>query len=329
MAMTLKVTHKSQHPVLRQDYAIYTPPMHAMIETIGDWLAQKVTGGYVYGPSRFGKTRTVLWHLKNVLEERFKNKLPLVLWMRPDTQMHEGLFWSMLLQSTHYQFYELKKNTRKNQLRYLFKQQLITLARASQENFILLMIDEAQYVTLNEWKWLLGLQNELDYEGYRLTIFSIASHQVQYQPNLLARTGNAHIAARFFPVSMRFHGIRNLNELGYVLNGYDIDSEWPEQSGISFLEYFAPEAFKNNCRLANHTDELWQAFVNLIPEELTLKKQNTLELPMQHIAFAVEGVLRELSAGAVWDAVTTVENLTKIIKKTGFTNYYRFITAPE
>jgi len=35
----------------------------------------------------------------------------------------------------------------------------------------------------------------------------------------------------------------------YVLTGYDLDSEWPKKSGVSFLQYFAPDAFARGLRL--------------------------------------------------------------------------------
>lgn len=62
-----------RHPVLLQEYAVFTPPVHAMAQTIGDWIDQRQPGGYIHGPSRFGKSRGVKWHLKNVLEDRFGN----------------------------------------------------------------------------------------------------------------------------------------------------------------------------------------------------------------------------------------------------------------
>lgn len=318
------------HPVLCQEYAIYTPPMDEMISTIGDWIDQKTTGGFIYGPSRFGKSRTVKWYLQLVLEERFRSKLPLVVWSRPHSNMTEGEFWGLLLHATDFTFKAENKLPRKLQTRYLFLQQLITLARSSRQNFIVLMIDEAHDVTLNEWKWLLGIQNDLDNEGYRLTIFSVASHQIGHQPDYFSRTGNAHIAARFFGVGARFHGVRSIDELAYILNGYDQDSEWPEGSGISYLEYFAPSSFEGNDRLAAHAERFWQVFESLLPRELASGvKPWQMELPMQHIAFTVESILRNLAKGEDWEDILSVENLTSTIASTGFTNYLRFVTAPE
>ncbi len=315
---------------MRQEYAIYTPSMDEMITTIGNWIDQRTSGGYIYGPSRFGKSRTVKWYVRIVLEERFKRQLPLVVWSRPPTMMLEGDFWNFLLKASKFHFQNPEKPKKRLQARFLFKQQLITIARSARQNFIVLMIDEAHDVTLNEWKWLLGLQNELDDEGFRLTIFSIGSHQISYQPNYLARVGSAHIAARFFAVSAKFHGIKSINELAYILNGYDVDSEWPANTGTSYLKYFAPFAFEQNCRLTDRAADLWLAFEELLPPELKSgNKSWKMEIPMQHVALTMEQVLRLLARGKGWDSATSVESFMEIAASTGFTNHLRIIAMPE
>jgi len=46
----------------------------------------------------------------------------------------------------------------------------------------------------------------------------------------------------------RFHGIRSVNELEYILEGYDEDSEWPDNSGVSYTKYFLSDAFDDGFR---------------------------------------------------------------------------------
>ena len=318
-----------RHPVLRQEYAVYTPPMDEMINTIGDWIDQRLSGGYIYGPSRFGKSRAVKWHVRAVLEERFRKTIPLVVWVRRPSAITEGEFWNTLLEASKWHFFDPLKPKKKVQARFLFKQRLISLARAAYDNYVTLMIDEAHDVTLNEWKWLLGLQNDLDFEGIRFSVFSIGSHQIGYQPNYLARTGNAHIAARFFAADARFYGIRNADELEYALNGYDVDSDWPPGSGTSYLKYFAPDEFGRNNRLVSCTDEIWSAFMELLPPELQSEDKRLLvEIPMQHVALAIEQALRLLAAGKDWQTVTAYSNWLKVIAKTGFTDHLRKVLAP-
>lgn len=319
-----------KHPVLRQEYAIYTPPMDEMINTIGDWIDQRLSGGYIYGPSRFGKSRGVKWFIRSVLEERFGVKLPMVVWIRPSSMRNEGEFWNLLLGASKFRFFSPLKPKKKIEARFLLKQQLITLARSARQNYVALIIDEGHDVTLNEWKWLLGLQNEMDYDGFRLSVFSIGSHQIGYQPDYLSRTGNAHITARFFAADARFYGIRSQEDLVYVLNGYDLDSDWPPGTNTSYLKYFAPDEFARNNRLQNCAEDMWKAFGELLPPEMKAgNKKHPLEIPMQHVALTVEEALRKLAKGDEWSNVTEYKNWLEMIAKTGVTDHLRMISVPS
>lgn len=309
------------HPILSQEYAVFTPPIDKMVNTIGSWIDQRITGGYVYGPSRFGKSKAVKWYLKSMLEERFGHSIPLVIWNRRESNITEKEFWNSLLIASRYEFIDPLKNKSKEKARFLFEQQLITLALNSSSNFIVLLIDEAHEVTLKEWKWLLGLQNYLDENGYKFSVFSIGSHNISFQPDYMARTGNAHISARFFSVDMRFRGIRSKNELSYVLAGYDTDSEWPQNSKVTFLQYFSPEDFEKGRRLEQITDLIWGAFIEQQPTTMKSK----VEIPMLHISYLTENILKNLSKGNKWEDVTCLESITKIIRETGYMDYIRMV----
>lgn len=301
--------------------------MDRMINTIGDWIDQRISGGHIYGPSRFGKSRAVKWHLRAVLEDRFKATLPLVVWIRRgDSAVSEVEFWNALLRAAGYEFYNPEKPKAKAVAKFLFEQQVVTLARLSRGNYVVLLIDEAHDMTLKEWKWLLGLQNELDNQGIRFSVISIGSYELQYQPDYLARTGNAHIAARFYACDTQFHGIGSVAELGYVLNGYDVNSEWPKLSGVSYTQYFAQDPFAQGMRLFNCKDDIWVAFGQLLPPGLQSKKGFKLEVPMLHIACSVEQALRRLGSGEEWEKVTAFESWLQMVAKTGFTDHMRKIS---
>lgn len=325
-------TLMSNHPIVTQEYAVYTPPMEAMIVTIGNWIDQRVTGGYIFGPSRFGKSRTVKWFVRTELEARFKGKLPLIVWIRKDTQsMGEAEFWNMLLLAAKYEFIDPLRPKKKSVARYLFSQHLQTLARLSRCNYVVLIIDEAQRVSTNELTWLMGVQNELDDEGIRMTTVQVGSHALGYVPDYMARTGYAHVTARFFAQDAAFHGIRSAEELKYVLNGYDVDSEWPKKSGISFLQFFSAEDFAKGRRLANHASDLWDAFSELRPPELKEGKKTRIsfELPMKHVAVTVETILKDLAGGSNdWDSVMDKTYLLNTIAKTKFTDFLRRLLPP-
>ncbi len=318
----------NRHPVLRQEYAVFTPPMERMIATIGDWIEHQISGGYIYGASRFGKSRAVKWYLQDLLKERFQTVIPIIVWIRRDSMMSEREFWHVLLGASNYEFYDPLKPKNKLVSRFIFEQRLVTLALSAMRNFIVLLIDEAHEVTLKEWKWLLGLQNDLDNQGIRLCVISIGSHGLASQPDYLARTGNAHIVARFFSRDAKFHGLASIEELEFVLEGYDTDSEWPKGSGITYLQYFSAEDFASGHRLLSCSKDIWKAFKELLPDDLkSRKKEYGLEIPMQHLAYAVEHVLHRVYAHEQWDNVTSYTEWLKIIAKTGFTEHMRNISA--
>jgi len=274
-----------QHCILTRQYAVYTPPMHEMIEQIGDWLEQQRPGGFIYGASRLGKTRAIRWYLADVLAERVGSIIPLVIWNRRADQLpSEAAFWHQLLLASKFQFADPIKTPKRTEGAHHCLQRFIAIAKSAGRNFVVLLIDEAQEMTLREWKWLVGLQNQLDYEGFLLSVFSVGTYQLGYRHEYLASTGNAHVAARFMAAHSRFHGIRTLEEVAFVLNGYDADSEWPAGSGTPFLQYFAPTDYAHGRRLSDRAEELWRALLELRPASA----RNFNEFPMQHIAMTVE-----------------------------------------
>ncbi|AOJ04604.1 hypothetical protein WS70_22640 [Burkholderia mayonis] len=313
-----------RHCVVTRQYAVYTPPMHEMISQIGDWIDQQRPGGYIYGASRLGKSRCVQWYVETVLEERFQAAIPLVVWnRRPDSHTSEAAFWNEIMLASRFEFATPSKAMRKSEAVHQCMQRFISIANNAFRNFVVLLIDEAQDLTFREWKWLVGLQNALDYEGYLLSVFSVGSHQMSYRHEYMATTGNAHVAARFMAAHARFHGLRSASEIEYVLNGYDNDSEWPKGSGITFLEYFAPSDFKAGRRLAECAGLLWKALIELTPTA----SRKYLEFPMQHVALVIESVLYTLSHGTDWEIATSYESWLRELGKVNLSDHMRIIST--
>ena len=310
------------HPVLRQEYAVFTPPVHAMAQTIGDWIEQRQPGGYIHGPSRFGKSRGVKWHLKSVLQERFAKRIPLHIWSRPaESHVNEGEFWVSLGIACGVR-YALTRATRGDRRRQL-TEFLIASAAACGSNFAALLIDEAQAMTFREWNWLLGLQNAMDWEGYRLSVFSIASHQMDYTYELLGQSDHAHVAARFMVAHWPFPGIGSAEEVDFVLRGYDEASEWPAGSGTCYLAHFIPEAYARGARLTPCAGTLWRVLQALLPAHY----QGQAEFPMQHIAWAVEEIMVCAARGDAWEDATGEARWIDALAQTQFTDHMRLISA--
>lgn len=321
---TLPAHVNPQHPIITKQYAVYTPPIDTMINQIGDWIDQQVPGAYIYGASRLGKSRGVKWFLNNVLEERFGAIVPLVIWIRrPDSQRSEGDFWQQILIASKFMFAEPGKQVKRGAGFHLCLERFIAIAKNAAGNHAILLIDEAHDMRLQEWKWLTGLQNALDDAGFNLSVFSVGTHQLGYQHQYLASTGNAHVAARFMAAHARFHGLQSEDETAFALNGYDLDSEWPPGSRVTFLQHFAPVEFAAGRRLADCAGALWKGLEELSP----IADHKYREYPMQSVAGVVEHMLIRLANDEPWENVTDYKSWLEELTKVNFADHMRVIAT--
>jgi len=308
------------HPLVRKEYAIWTPPIEEMIDTMRDWIERRVPGGYIYGASRFGKSRGVKFFVREELKATFGTTVPLVVWVRPtDTDKSEAGFWHELLYYSGFEFTNTKRPHSAVTGRYLVKERFMTIASESRSNYIVLIIDEAQEVSYKEWKWLTGLQNKLDWEGFRLSVFSVGTQQLGYEHSLLGKSGNAHVAARFMVENARFHGLCSVDDLIHVLRGYDEDSEWPKGSGITYHQYYSPDGFARGERLYKTAEAMWSALCELSPK--------VKQFPMQHIAYAVEAMLNKLAMEEDWSELTSQAGWREVLQQTSLDRHMKLVNA--
>ena len=281
--------------MLRQAYAVFTPPIQDLVNNITNWIDQQETGAYIHGPSRFGKTTAIQNFLRDMLIERFGEPVPLVIWNRPSFggRLSEGRFWREILRALNCKLADIRGKLTED-----YREQVLSslTAEAIQAHvrYVVLVIDEGQAISDDELEWLLGLQNDLKLRsGIRLSLFLVGAHQIGYVFSSLAMTNNRHLAARFLSADASFHGLRSAKEFEFALAGYDNDSEWPPGSGTTYTSYFAPEAYASGFRLSDSADLLWQSMIALLPSEI----DSVREFPMKHVAHSAERALKDLARG--------------------------------
>lgn len=310
------------HPVVTQQYAVYTPAIAQMVTQVSNWIDQQ-RSGYIWGFSRYGKTRGVQYYLATKLGQRFGGHLPLLIYDRPEFghPPTAGQFWEAILRAGGHRYASTR--TSPDHRLHLVVEMFKSLAKRSEGNFVVLLIDEAQSMTVPEWRYLVALQNHLDFSGIRLSVISIGSHQMGYVYDQIAIIGDTHCAARFLIGNARFPGIRSIEELQYVLFGYDEDSEWPEQSGVSYTQALAPDLFVHGFRLSAHAEEFWKALDDLLPDGY----HGLLEFPMLHIAHTVESTLLGLAGKTPPTKLVTQQGWKSTLEETDFPAYMRLISA--
>ncbi len=311
------------HPLITRDYSLFTPAIAQMVDTIARWLDDQVDGAVIFGPSRFGKSSAVDHWLLSLLSERHGGYLPLVVWSHTDSGSAQsvGRFHSHLLHASQHLLTRAALSPQERQDRLI--ERLAQLAAQGGGRFVVLVIDEAQGMTQREWMWLVELHSLLEKQRIRLCVFAIASLQFFDEPVGLAMSGGAHVAARFMLTSAPFHGIRGVEELRFVLSGYDEGTEWPPRSGMSFTAGLAPRAWSEGFRMADQAEPMMRA----LELELPPRYAGPMEFPMKTIAQSARHVLLRVAGGADPEDVTSESSLRDIVVHCGHQALMAIVSA--
>lgn len=316
----LPVEDVSQHPIYTRDYAVDTPPIHKFFATVCEWIDNRVTGGYVHGPSRFGKSKAVKYWIKELIDEHYAGRVSFFRTIcKSRARPSERDFLIGLLSSLRIRF------TSKGSVAQVTERianYLCSSSRAKKSNYVVLMIDEGQRMTSVEYGVLCNIQNLMEDAGFQLTVIAVGSHEMAYQHESFLLGLDMHIVGRFMVHSAAFYGIQSVEELKYALAGYD-ETDWPEGSGISFTQYFFPKAYARGLRVESWAEEFWGIYVEMAPPSL----RSRLQVPMEHIAKAVERAFRSCAEFDAPDFDVTGKELRAAVVYTGYAVHMRTVAA--
>ncbi|WP_181917007.1 ATP-binding protein [Paraburkholderia sp. BL27I4N3] len=306
-----------------RDYSLFTIAIHDMVDRIAGWLDDQIDGATIFGPSRFGKSSAVDHWLQRLLSERHAGYVPLVIWSHTDSASSQavGRFYAYLLEASGHRLAQARRNPLERQI--MLVERWIELAAQGAGRFLVLVIDEAQGMSQREWLWLVELHSLLEKQRVRLCVFSIASLQFFDEPLGMALAGGVHVAARFMLASEPFHGVRSVDELAYVMRGYDDGSEWPPGSGCSFTAGLAPRPWAGGFRMEHQADSLMQAMNETLPSHYS----GPTDFPMKTVAQACRHVLLHIASGGNAEIATSPEVWRLAVENCGHRTLMALVSA--
>lgn len=281
---------KGCHPVETGRYRIPTIEIARMYETIMRWVENRSPGGIVHGRPRIGKTEAIRYMIKN-MKSNISSNLPVYhILCDQHNKPNENTFFENLLRDIGN---GLSLTGNSNAKRERLMKFFLVQGETSAMNHIILFIDDAQRLFEIQYGWLMDIHNLLNNNNISLTVILVGQDELIHQKNAFIQAKKAQIIGRFMIHEYKFTGIKNIQEMNACLKGYDIDSEYPPESGWTFTRYFFPEAFLQGSRLENCAEDLFTSFSNLRIEN-GLKK--SFEIPMQYLTLTIEYALRKFGA---------------------------------
>lgn len=149
--------------------------------------------------------------------------------------------------------------------------------------------NEANRFTADEYEHVMSIANECEKSG-RIFFFLInQSDSGRFGSSAIDKQPPRHIYGRFFTTSHHFTGllwdipdadkpIQLVSDVALAFREYDQELTWPEGSGITFTQYFAPKAYAAGWRLGTQID-LVRTVINKLRSECGLP--DVKEWPMQ------------------------------------------------
>jgi Cdc6-like AAA superfamily ATPase len=268
------------HPVRQRRYILPTPMIQHVCAIASDRVMRRRRGLVFYGSPQTGKT-TCTKELQRLLAREHDHILVFLITSRRTRYPSEANIYRLILES---QGHALSSRPDVHLIRNVVKDMIRAGLSRVRGNHFILLIDEMQLLAEVDYEQLMTLHNMLDLQGsIRMSTIGFAQHQILQKRDALLVTGENQLIARFLSEIIKFEGCNSATELRTILNFYDEHSEFPEKSGWSFTEFFAPHAFADGFRLNAYSVELWNALLG--------SAQGILSIPMEHLTLAIEDLL--------------------------------------
>lgn len=244
------------HPLNKVPVKILTNAVRTTFLEVCGAAAYKRPGYVFVADFRVGKSTAV-----TMIREKLQASLPHVAVASVCAQDHresatERRFWGDMLTG----FKLDDSGTAEDRKKRVMSAILAACREAGGTDFALL-IDEGQNWRFTEYTYLRDLLTLMaDPHGIAVTTAIFGDPRLR-ELCTAARQKRKDLWGRFMMQPRVFNGIMTKEDLSSLLKEYDSTKrcEYPAGSGISYTEYFLPQAYANGWRLLGEADALWDA----------------------------------------------------------------------
>jgi len=270
------------HPVFNGLFVLPTRACLALLDYIIFFVAMRMSAAFV-APPRYGKTMAGEFIKIHIPKEGAKGARVYKIDMAYYKHSTKNNFFEHLLKQVKHALWNEGKHAAKVDR---FKAFLIDAARANKVTRVVLLFDEAQLLTIEDFEWLKEVHNELEKEHVKMITFLFGQRELEARREVLKDLNRPDITARFMFKIFNFPGIDSEDDLQVLMDCYDHESEFPEGSGWSYTRFFWPAAFEAGWRLSSEANTLWK-HLTAARSKAGLRGPFTMEIVVRVIEYVV------------------------------------------
>jgi len=270
-----------RHPIYTGNYYIQTISIDELLNEVVNWIDNRNPGGIIYGRARIGKTRAI-HNLRLSLQRLYGEDLPIFVFNMSEHKPSEKFFFMELLKDLDHSF--TKSNRTASDLKSNLVNHLITCGKSFYNNRVIIFIDEANFMSEDDYNYLIDVYNRLERASIQMTVLLVGTEEIISTKSALIQTNKQQIVGRFMVRQFHFKGIESVQDLQICMASYDY-SEYPIESGWSFTKFFFPDAFEEGNRINNMAEDLFECYKESM-------KSSRIEIPMQYVTSTIENCFR-------------------------------------
>lgn len=242
------------HPAFSLNTVLLTEPISELYQMVRQLVFVRETGCCFTAHSGVGKTRALM-----MVEHLVRQRMPELLVIRHNTWNQQvasiRAFYKHFLTAIGHP--DLRGET--FDLRHRLIRRLVDMARANKSPIVLLLIDEANAMRLDDFLFLKDVYNELDKDGIQLiTVMMGQEPDFGNVLALLRDRGRLDLISRFARRKMVFRACSTEKDFRGLFRHFDT-SIYPLDSGATWVQHFLPKAWNNGFRLADQVAIFLQA----------------------------------------------------------------------
>ncbi|MBB3060055.1 ATP-binding protein [Microbulbifer rhizosphaerae] len=258
-------------------FYISTPMLRDLHQCITQWTWCGMTGGVIVGEARCGKSFAIRALSDHILS-RTGQRIPIfrISYGKRDKKTIREVY----SKTAKALGYKVKLRDTSEELSEMICTKLAEAAESNDTKKVILIIDETQYLTIDQLTVFAEIYNTLEEVKANCVIFFVANEDT-FSPLVkkLHEKENSYIMERFFTHTHHQYGIRNSQELKLCLKEFDqyiVDIE----NNISATQAFCPHLYDQGWRLIDLAKPYWQHYCE------------GYKIPLQHKSWRMNQFIR-------------------------------------